>query len=252
MKISCNILNPSFFLKHMKSVAEFCDEGFIHFDNGIRFIGIDPSRIAVMELLMANDVVESDSKNKLSAPVKLWDLAKVIARFKNPKELELAYDESTNKITIRGVIGKKKKTFKLPTIDIDENLEDPLPALAKIKYNAIFKVGSDLLLDVIKDGELFAESVRFSTHNTILIVSTYGVGGENISEIDTGNEIYGKEKTRYSIKYLKKILTPMGSTDILIMFKSDYPIAIRDKLSEKSHMLYYLAPIVDDEERPDY
>ena len=137
-------------------------------------------------------------------------------------------------------------------IDIYENLEDHLPAQAKIKYNAIFKVGSDLLLDVIKDGELFAESVRFSTHNTILIVSTYGVGGENISEIDTGNEIYGKEKTRYSIKYLKKILTPMGSTDILIMFKSDYPIAIRDKLSEKSHMLYYLAPIVDDEERPDY
>ncbi|KKK66586.1 hypothetical protein LCGC14_2962630, partial [marine sediment metagenome] len=31
MKISCKILNPPFFLKYMKSIASFCDEGLIQF-----------------------------------------------------------------------------------------------------------------------------------------------------------------------------------------------------------------------------
>ena len=246
MKISCNILNPTFFLKHMKCIAEFCDEGYIHFNNGIRFIGIDPSRIAVMELLMANDVVETNSNNKLSAPVNLWDLSKIIARFSKPEELELAYDEIDNRVMVRGDIVGKKKTFRLSTIDINENLEDPLPALAKIKYNAIFKINSKSLLDAVKDTELFAESVRFSTEGSELIVSTYGCIGDVETRLETGSEIYGSEKTRYSINYLKKILIPMGDSNILLMFKSDFPVAIYDKLSEKSHMLYYLAPIVEE------
>ena len=228
----------------MKSIASFCDEGVIQFHKGIRFVGLDPSRIAVMELKLADDVVETDSDKNLFAPVSLWSLSKIIARFSNPETLTITYNETLNSIIIQGKILNKKKTFRLPTIDINEEVEDPMPSLSKIKYNAIFKLNSGNLLDAIKDGEMVSELTTFTTNDTSIIITSGGVNGDSETIIDTGMEIYGKEKSSYSIDRLKKILTPMKG-EILVMMKTDYPLAIYDKLTDKSHMFYYLAPRVE-------
>ncbi len=246
MKISCNILKPNFFLKYMKSMGEFCDEGLIHFNNGIRFVGIDASRIAIMELIMGEDTVEINSNKKLSAPIRMSDLSKIIARFSKPKSLILEYDEVINKLIIKGDINNKKKTFRLATIEMDSNFEDPIPALSKIRFNTVFKIPCNDILDAVKDGEIFAESVRFKTDGSIFIISAHGTMGDTKTRIDTGIEIFGSEISSYSIRYLKKILTPMSGSDIIIMYKKDFPLSIYDKISPKSHMLYYLGPIVLD------
>lgn len=247
MKISCDILNPAFFLKYMKNVSNFCDEGLIHFNNGIRFVGLDGSRIVVMELKLGDDIVKVDNNIKLVAPVSLSKLSKITARFRNPEHLNVTFDESINMLIIKGKINNRTKTFRLASIDIDEDFKDPIPILSKIQYNAIFKISGKELLDAVKDCEMFSESVALETKNNIFIVSTDGISGDTETKIDMGVEIYGNEKSDYSIHFLKKILPVMGGMDILVMLKSDYPLAIYDKLSDKSHMLYYLAPRITEE-----
>ena len=244
MKISCKILNPPFFLKYMKSIASFCDEGLIQFHKGIRFVGLDASRISIMELKLSDDVVETDSDENLFAPISLWSLSKIIARFSNPETLTITYNETLNSLVIQGKIQNRKKTFRLPTIDISEELEDPMPALSKIKYNAIFKIDGKDLLDAIMDGGMNAESITLMTKGTYLHVLSGGINGDSETIIDTGIEIYDNVKSSYSIDRLKRILTPMKTSNILIMLKTDFPISIYDKLTDKSHMLYYLAPRV--------
>lgn len=241
MKVSCNILNPVFFLKYMKNIASFCDEGLLHFDNGIRFVGMDSSRIVVMELKLSDDIVTVDSKAKLVAPINLWSLAKIIARFSKPSYLSVIYDDPDNTLIIKGEVNGRKKTFKLNTIDIDMDFKDPIPTLSKIKYNAIFKVNGGEVLDAIKDAELWLESVNFKAKDMILTISADGINGSSKTEIDI-EKTYGNEISDYSVHFLKKMLDPMKSSDIMMMLKSAYPLAMYDKLSAKSHMLYYLAP----------
>ena len=232
----------------MKSIASFCDEGLIQFHKGIRFVGLDASRISIMELKLADDVIETDSDENLFAPVSLWSLSKIIARFKNPETLTITYNDMLNSLIIKGKILNIKKTFRLPTIEMSKELEDPMPALGKIRYNAIFKIEGRDLLDAIMDGEMNAESITLMTKGTYLHVLSGGINGDSETIIDTGIEIYDNAKSSYSIDRLKRILTPMKTSNILVMLKTDFPLSIYDKLTDKSHMLYYLAPRVLGEE----
>jgi len=249
VKAEYNILNPKFFLRHINTIASFIDEGFIFFSNRIRLVGIDPGRIAILELKMDSDIVETTNKNLLKAPINLDDFAKICKRFSNPEILKLIYDEPNNTIIIQGKIRNKKKTFKLSTIDIDESkLEDPLPSLSKIKFNSIFRISASDIKDALLDCEMYSEVFTLHANKKGIDISATGIIGSNNTLIQLEDEIYGDEKTEYSTSRVKKIVTPLIGTDILIMFKKDFPIAIYDKISEKSHMLYYLAPRIDNNE----
>lgn len=247
--VTYNILDPKFFIKHSEVIASFLYEGILHLSDEIRLFGIDPGRIAVLELKLGNDLIETDNKHKLEAPINLGDFAKITKRFKDPEELTLIYDNISNMVTIRGKIKNKTKTFKLSTIDIDmTDIIDPIPKLLQIQYNAMFKISVNDLLDAVKDAEMFAEIFTIGIEDNNVFVCGGGVSGESKTIIETDSEIYGNEQSSYSIDRVKKMIMPLRGGDVIIMLKSDFPLSIYDKISNKSHMLYYLAPRIEEEE----
>jgi len=250
MKGKYKILNPKFFIKHMEVLGTFLYEGVIRFyKDMIRVVGLYPSRISVMELKMGDDYIETNNKIPLEATIDVTNFAKILKRFSNPEELEIICDEQDNMIIIKGKIRNKIKTFKLSMIDLDtSDWKDPIPNLSKIKYNAIFNLNAKDLHEAILDAELFTEFFTIKTEDQKLHIVGSGATGDSDTLIELETEIYSNEKTDYSIERMKKMLKPMGESNILIMFKSDYPIAIYEKLSNKSHMLYYLAPRVNEDE----
>jgi len=252
MKAAYKILNPKFFIKHSEVIASFLYEGVMQFSDEIRLVGIDPGRIAVLELKLGNDLVETTNKTKLEAPINLDDFSKITKRFSDPEELTISFDDFDNIVTIKGKIKNKTKTFRLSTIDMDmTDFKDPIPMLSKIKYNVVFKISSGDLLDALKDTELYSDIFTISTDNGLVIISATGIIGSSKTEIEPITEIYAKEKSSYSTGRTKKILTPLKGSDVLVMLKKDYPLALYDRLSAKSHMLYYLAPRIDEEEDDD-
>jgi len=237
----------------MDSIASFLDEGVIRFSDKIRIVGMDRGRICVLELLMGDDYIKTTNIKELEAPVDLFSISKIMKRFSNPEELYISYDEMSNAVTIKGKIKNRTKTFKSQTIDIDmTDFEDPIPKLSKIKYNAVFQIEANELLDAMKDVELFAEFFTIESSDNNIRISASNPTGECITDIEI-EDLYGNEKSSYQTERIKKIIKPIGNCKVLIMFNSNYPIAIYDKLSSKSHMLYYLAPrVVDEDEEDDY
>lgn len=242
-----NILNPKYFLKHMSSISNIYYEGIIQFGKNIRMVGIDPSRIAVFEFVLGSDCIETTNTKNLFAPICIDDFDKILKRFKNPSEFKIIYDTDRQKVTVKGKIGNKTKTFNISTIEFDGKFDMLPTSLSKIKYNAVFRVNSNDLLEAIKDVEIYSSCFSLKLQMDGLHVFTNSVIGDidTIIHIDVDAPI--KDVASFSVRYIQNIIKNLGSTDLIIMLKKDYPICIYDKLSEKSYILYYIAPRVEDD-----
>lgn len=242
MKAEFTILEPNFFIKHIKVIAEFLDESLIRFSDKIRIVGLDPSRIAVIELLMDNDYIKTTNKKEIEAPVSLDSISKIMKRFSNPDELYIICDEESQAVIIKGKINNRTKTFRSQMIDLDMgDFEDPIPSLSKIKYDVVFPIEANIFKDILKDAEIFSEFIIIETLDDGINIFAENSSGECNSKLER-DDLGGYTKCSYSIKMLNNIINPIGNTNLLIMLKTDHPIALYDKLSAKSHMLYYLAP----------
>jgi len=246
--IEYNILNPSFFIKAMKAIKEVVYEGYLEFGDGIRLFGIGPSRIQLFELTLGNDILDVVKSGYEDVPLDLGDLYKVLDRFKGGEieSLKLIYDD--NCLTIRGKVGGRIKTFKRYAVDIDYRIdENPIPKLLKLPLDAVFKVEATAFIDCLKDCELFAEIFTMESLNDSILISSVGNCGTSETELPT-TEIYSNQKASYSIPLVKKMLESTYNNEVIIMFKTDHPIAIHDKISDTSRMVWFLGPRVDDDD----
>ena len=246
--IEYNILNPSFFINTMKSISSVVDEGYLEFGDGIRVFGIGPSRIILFELTIGDDILDIIQGGQEDVPLNLDDLRKVLERFKGgkPEYLTLSYDNTQLKLKVKGKINNKTKTFTLSAIDLDYKTDiNPLPKLMKLHLDAIFKIGVSDMVDALKDINLVSEFFNIETLNNSVLFTGGAALGTAETEIESKSEIYSNQKCSYSLLLVKKILESTYNNEVVIMFKKDYPIAIYDKISDKSKMVWFLGPRVE-------
>lgn len=247
MKAKYLITNPKFFLKHMESIGNVYYEGIIQFKENIRMTGIDPSRITLFEFIMGDDVLETTNKKKLLAPIDISDLNKILKRFKNPSELTLICDTDKQTIVIKGKVGNKSKTFNLSMITLETELFKVPSSLGKIEYNAVFRLNSNDLKEAAKDVEIYTEILSLKLKEDGLhVFANSPIGNvDTIIHMDVDTPV--DDVASFSVKYVNNIVKDMKDTNLIVMLKSDHPLSIYDKLSDKSRILYYLAPRVEDE-----
>lgn len=242
MKIELdNIKN---FKNILTNVEYFLEEVKFEVDNdGLRFRGLDKSHIAFIGLNVDNDYFDVfEIEEPQSCIVDTNELVRVLKRAKNDDRMVLTFDESNLKVQF--INNNTKRNFKIRQVD----MEYDSPAMPKIQYPVSFDVNYKLLIESVKDAELYSDKVKFKTNNYSLLVETVGDVGDYKSELSTLEDL-GDYSSIFSIAWLNKLFKINGlSDDIHMSMGNDMPLflELEDEFGLKVDFL--LAPRIEDYE----
>ncbi len=217
---------------------------------------MDPSRICLLKLsLKKENFSEYTCKEDVKVGLNLDDLDKILKRSSADDKLIIEYSESEQKIKIKmqREESSRTRTFSLALLDI--NMEEiPMENLLKIEYPSRWVINTDLLVEAIKDAEIYSEILNIkAAENKGLQFNSSGQIGEMEYALAKDelieSEITGNNSGAYSLTFLKAILKIATITEKLeISLKTDHPLKMIFKLLEGGELSYFLAPRVEEAE----
>lgn len=217
---------------------------------GIKLRSMDPSHVAMVDFEWNKSAFEEYT---CLQPTKIrLNIADVVKKLRSagPEPLEMAYDESTRKLSMV-IKGKWRTTFTLPTLDPGDE-EVPTP---KITFNTKIKLISSSFKDIIDQIQTVSDNVRFeTTPEKFTAEAVTELSGAKI-ELEKGSdvllELEVKEpcKATYNLNYLSEISKSGASAAELVTleFSSNMPVKLEYDLPQQGRLLYYLAPRIEAE-----
>lgn len=244
--IEYRIMDCRFFTKTISFISELTDEGFIEFGGKIRVSGLDRGRLSMFELYIDENELEIIQDEDRNVAISFDALSKIMKRLTSADSLIIKFDTFKNRLTIIGMVDGKKKTFGIQEIDLDykDNTEF-MGRLMKMKMNVAFSMDVLDLRDIVSDIEMISDNIYIkSLPNSILFYST-GYTSEEVSiDFPTG-ENFTNDVASYAIHFLKKYVKGFGGMKAIIRYKTDCPLQLFHKLTDKSKFVFFIAPRVD-------
>jgi len=214
----------------LQAITEIIDEGILKFTlKGLEFVSADRAVVAVAAFSMSKDLFKKYSVTEdVSVGLNLEEFLSVLKRIK-PNE-SVAFEVNDGQFIMTSV-GKYKRTFTLPILNISEEETPPIDKLTDFK--ASFELSTEVLQDAITDATLFADSITFIAKKDALILkaSTDSKNTEMVLTPDDEGlknyEVNEDVKSNYSLDYLKKMIKAGKISDnIKIYLSSNYPMKI--------------------------
>ncbi len=242
--------DASLFRDAVKAVSELIAEGVFKLNqDGLSFIATDPTMVALVDLRIyrkAFDEVKVDGEVKL--PLNLDNIIAVLKRAKTSDKLIIESGEEENRLVLR-LEGTTKRRFVLPLLDIDE---PKIPEL-KLEFLGTVEITKEAFIDGISNASVVADTVTFKLENDRLVMLGEGdfskaeLVVEKGSEAAIGMDVKENAKSKFSIDYLRKIIsgTKLGDT-VKLRLGNDFPLEITVKAGELAELRYVLAPRVED------
>lgn len=243
------LAEPKFFKDSISIISDLVNEArFKITQDAIELVAMDPANVAmVIFKLLSSAFVEYDIKDEVELAINLSNLKQVLKRAKQNDMLTLQLDENRLKITLKG---NTKRTFTLPTIELDEK-EQKIPEL-KFPVNVV--ANTEILNDAIDDADIVSESILISLEDNKLVLEAEGDMSKARTEVQSGEEAKivsdtdEKVKSKYSIEYLKKMVGGSKLTDRVTLFlNNDYPLKLEYKAIDKVDLSFILAPRVEND-----
>ena len=217
---------------------------------------MDPSRICLLKLSIKKENFDEYKCTKESkVGLNLDDLDKILKRSALNDSVEIDFKEADQKIKIKmqreGV--SRTRTFSLALLDIDIE-EIPMDRLLEIEYPSKWVIGTDFLVEAIKDAEIYSEILNINaSEGQGLVFSSSGQIGEMVYDLNEDDllesNLNGSNTGAYSLTFLKAILKIASITEKLeISLKTDHPLKMDFDLLEGGELNYFLAPRVEEEE----
>ena len=238
-------------LKHIKNfkniltnVEYFLEEVKFEVDSdGLRFRGLDKSHIAFIGLYVDRDYFDTfDIDEPQSCIVDTNELVKIVKRAKNNDTLMLSFDESN--LELQFINEDTKRKFKIRQVD----MEYDSPAMPIIEYPISFNINYKLLMDSVKDAELYSEKVRLRTKEYSLFVETDSNSGDYKSELSSLENI-GEYMSIFSINWLNNIFKISGISDeISISMGNNMPLFLEMVDGDGLKVDFLLAPRIEEYE----
>ena len=177
MKIELNDIKN--FKNILTNVEYFLEEVKFEVDSdGLRFRGLDKSHIAFIGIYVEKEYFDEFKIDEpQSCVVDAHEMNQVLKRARNNDTLILSFDESNLKFQF--INKDTKRNFKIRQVD----MEYDSPEMPNIQYPATFSVQYKLLMESVKDAELYSEKVKLHTKNYSLLLETDGNYGDYVSEI---------------------------------------------------------------------
>jgi len=138
----------------------------------------------------------------------------------------------------------------LPIIELEEK-DQKIPQL---QFPITINMTSASLTEAIEDVDIVAESVLFVCEGDVFTLEGEGdlskanVEMKSDDETKITSEAEGKVKAKYSIEYLKKMISASKlSEEVKIQFGKDYPLKMEFIDVDKVMLSFILAPRVDND-----
>ena len=260
--------NAYTFRKIIEALSKLLDEVIIRFSStGITILEIDDSRIGLIELHIHKDDMEKYTfSKKFSWNVSLEDLSKFLKRFDKKIDTKIVFSKKDDNNVLISLISEKgdktiKRDFSLRHISgLEPTMEKEHTAnLHSIKYLGNFQLELKHYIRILKDADLISATLEFKITKNNIICSTIGAIGEFTQDIPyefrhfkiLKKDISGIFALEY-LKIIEKLGEPFGKTKLLTLYLSNnQPMKAFYEFFEKSYIVYYLAPRIEEEEEDD-
>jgi proliferating cell nuclear antigen len=245
------LVEPKYLKESISIISELVTEGrFKITKDYIELVAMDPANVAmVIFKLLSSSFVEYNVPKESSVAINLSNMKQVLKRAKSSDVLSLELDNEKNKLIIT-LKGKSTRTFSLPIIELEEK-EQKIPQL---QFPMTINMSSSSLSEAIEDVDIIAESVTFSCDGKIFTIEGEGDLSKAKIEMKQSEEVkieakdIDKAKAKYSIEYLKKMITGSKmSEEVKIQFNKDYPLRMEFVDVDKVTLSFILAPRVDND-----
>jgi len=244
------LADPKYLKDSISIISELVNEArFKVTSDGIELVAMDPANVAmVIFKLLSSAFVEYDIKKEIEIAINLSNLKQVLRRAKPNDILTLELTED-NKLNVE-LKGNTKRVFSLPIIELEEK-EQKIPDL---KFPITVSTSSSILNEAIEDVDIVAESVSFIIDGKNFIIEAAGdlskanieIKEDKVTKIVSDTK--DKVKAKYSIEYLKKMMTGSKIADkVKIQFNRDYPLKLDYTAVDKIMLSFILAPRVENE-----
>ncbi|RJQ20743.1 proliferating cell nuclear antigen (pcna) [Candidatus Woesearchaeota archaeon] len=217
--------------------------------DGVELVAMDPANVAmVIFRLLSSSFTEYDIDQDMQIGVNLANLKQILRRASASDIITLEVT-GDNKLQIQ-LKGSSTRTFSLPLIELDEK-EQRIPQLS---FPVCITTHSQILTDAVADADVVAESVTFAAEPEKFSIAAEGDLSKAHVEMKSGDqtkiqsESTAKIKSKYSIEYLKKMLSASKlAGEVGIFFNQDYPLKLEYKAVDKLLLSFILAPRVEND-----
>lgn len=252
--------NPRILKGIAETLSSIIDESqFSITKEGFIIEAMDPSRICMLRLKIDKlDFNDYSCKKACKIALNLDDLDKILRRSNANDSIELSYKAEDQKLLVKmkRENSSRSRNFSLALLDLE--YEDvPLENLGKIEYPNQFTIDPDIVIEAIKDAEIYGEILKMKTTDGQGVnFSCSGMIGEMNYELGLDelidSEITGESSADYSLTFLKAILKIASITEKLeISMRTDHPLKMEFNLLEGGELKYWLAPRVEEESYDD-
>jgi len=217
---------------------------------GLTFRAMDPSHVALVDLLMPNssfEKYEADKPFKFSLRVE--DLVKLVGRSDAKDSIEIAAgEEESIKVTLKNGY---KREFSVHLIESTGGAA-PLP---KLDFDTKVVLTKSIFEKVLSDVGVVSDQITIlATKEKLSFTGKSDVGKADIS-LDKNDadvlelQVGAESKATYSIDYLSNILRAAGSAadTVVCNFSTKKPVLLEFRLNDQGARInFFLAPRVSD------
>jgi proliferating cell nuclear antigen len=237
------------------AISSLVDEAtFAATSEGISFRGMDPSHIALIDILWPNSAFERfECDGETNFGVRMDEFSKVIKKADKNDSIELNIKSPENMQVV--IISKGyKKEYKMRLIETTAG-STPLP---KIDFKAKIVLSVNLLEKILSDIQVVSDKISIKSSadkvsfegigdaGEVVITpeSTSDANAEGLRELDVKEE----SKASYSLEHLSKIVKDIGSSAdyVACEYSSKVPLRLEFKFAKVGTIHFYLAPRMDD------
>ncbi len=242
---------PKFFKDSISIISELVSEArFSITKDGITLIAMDPANVAMVVFKLLPSLFEEYKlEESVEIALNLGNLKQILRRVNTTDIVTLEMNDSAKlKLTVSG---KSTRRFSLPIIALNER-EQKTPNLT---FATTITMPVDTLGEAVEDAAIVADSLLMSANSQKFIISASGDLNNAEIEIpssDDGLQIVTESedliKSRYSIEYLKKMISGAKLSDtVKLQFSKNYPLKLEYVATDKVQLSFVLAPRVEHE-----
>lgn len=243
------LAEPKYLKESISIISELVTEGRFKITNqAIELTAMDPANVAMVVFkLLSSSFVEYKVEKDTEFALNLSNFKQILRRAGQNDIITLELDGSKLKVVLKS---KSVRTFSLPIIELDEK-EHKVPEL---NFPVEIKMPAGNLSGAIEDVDIVADSVSFMAEKNKFTVLAEGDLSNAKIEIEADEETSIKAddnaviKAKYSIEYLKKMITGSKiADDVVIYFNKDYPLRLDYATVDKVSLSFILAPRVEND-----
>jgi len=244
------LAEPKYLKESISIISDLVNEArFKITSHGIELVAMDPANVAmVMFNLLSSTFTEFDVKKDMEIAINLSNLKQILRRVGSNDMLSLEVTQE-NKLQIQ-IKGDTTRTFSIPLIEIDEKPQK----IPDLKFSVKIETASSILNNAVEDVDIVAEAVTFIAEPKKITIQAEGdlskakieIPSDDRTRVDMASS--DPVKAKYSIEYLKKIISGSKISDtVSVQFSKDYPLKVEYKIVDRVMISFILAPRVEND-----